>query len=147
MKTSVLESLFNINAYLMACNFIKKTIFKKSSKKTFKVIFKNTNFCRTPLVAAPVASLNKCLEFHFISLSTFYKHFSDVRTVHWLFYLDIPYVCIIRFKLPESSISLKTVSTSESFKSLQSHYINSWLLYRTTVFNNSLFHWQFVAMP
>ena len=139
--------------------------FRQYQKNIFR--FPNCIYCSSSL-----ASLSKCSEFNLILLSllllkhkTLYKHnfleyFSkkDLKSLHRLLndWLRLLNIFIIHFEqLGESSGSLKTINTLESFKSLWScyilwsHYIISWLLWRTIMFNDGLFISlsQFVAMP
>ena len=53
----------------------------------------------------------------------------DLKILHLQLYWDNWNACIIRFyQLCERSVSLKTIKTSELFKSLRTHCVTQWLL-------------------
>ena len=88
-------------------------------------------------------SSSKCPEFHFILLFIFLskrvalkkQNFLEfafqikIERLHRQLYWDNGNVFIIHFEqLHQNSVSLKTINLLESFKSLWSHYLISWLL-------------------
>lgn len=77
-------------------------------------------------------SLLRPLFFQNTRLFLKYGFQDDIRNLHRRFYWDKWNICIIRFEqLCESSVRLKTINTSEWFKSLWNNHMILWLLWST----------------